>query len=298
MAHNFFTFLFLGYPVTVSSYTKIVDGRATFGAVTQGMQVTYYNGRILRYGENPFGVPNAGTYTLPGSVQTVRNAAGYDQTMSTYTRIVNGVATYGTVTIGAMQTYYIPNNNANSNTFLDSGMKSITYEHTNDSDIHSSGVFWLINNNHCSLDHWLFLETIIQGLGKNIARELFVLNGCWFLVVAFLSLNFLRCQTLEMILAVGTDGVEPTNLSDFLGSLSLSRQCSVKVMSNWTSDSNPPFSRSNFQYQVQTSIWIWIHSVTQKCDQGLIYRSHWRVLRLNLDKFTFEFVFHFFTPKL
>ena len=107
----------------MSSYTKIVDGRATFGAVTQGMQVTYYNGRILRYGENPFGVPNAGTYTLPGSVQTVRNAAGYDQTMSTYTRIVNGVATYGTVTIGVMQTYYIPNNNANSNTFLDSRYK-------------------------------------------------------------------------------------------------------------------------------------------------------------------------------
>jgi hypothetical protein len=100
--------LLSGYPITISSYTKIIDGRATFGAVTQGMQVTYYNGKILPYGQNPFGVPNQGTYTLPGSMQTNR-INGADQTMSTYTRIVNGVATYGTVTISPMQTYFIPN---------------------------------------------------------------------------------------------------------------------------------------------------------------------------------------------
>ncbi|OWA49853.1 hypothetical protein BV898_14390 [Hypsibius exemplaris] len=124
-----------GYPVTISSYTRIIDGRATFGAITQGMQVTMYQGKVLRYGENPFGVPNQGTYTLPGSMQTLR-VNGIDQTMSTYTRIVNGVATYGTVTIGAMQTYFIPNQNptpsfASSNQVQDSMRNAFVQQDSN-----------------------------------------------------------------------------------------------------------------------------------------------------------------------
>lgn len=70
--------------------------------------MTYYNGNIVPYGQNPYGVPNQGTYTLPGNMR-VLNVAGQQQTQSTYTRIVDGVATYGTITIGQMQTYFVPN---------------------------------------------------------------------------------------------------------------------------------------------------------------------------------------------
>jgi hypothetical protein len=94
-----------GYLQTVSSYTRIVDGAATFGAITLAGMQTQYNGRLLQAGQNPFGVPKQGTFTLAGSMETsVMN--GSPVTMSTYTRIVDGVATYGTVTIGSMQTYY------------------------------------------------------------------------------------------------------------------------------------------------------------------------------------------------
>ena len=49
-----------GYPMTVSSYTRIVDGVATFGAVTLAGMQTQFNGRVLQGGQNPFGVPNQG----------------------------------------------------------------------------------------------------------------------------------------------------------------------------------------------------------------------------------------------
>lgn len=100
---------FAGYPVTISSYTKVINGRATFGAVTKGMQMTYYNGNVLPYGQNAFGVPNEGLYTIPGAINYV-NAGGEQQTLSTFTRILNGNPTYATLTIMQMRTIFVPNN--------------------------------------------------------------------------------------------------------------------------------------------------------------------------------------------
>jgi hypothetical protein len=105
-----------GYPMTVSTYTKVMDGVATFGTVTLGGMQTYYNGRLLQPGQNAYGVPNQGTYTIPGAM-AISNLNGYPMTVSTYTKVVNGVATFGTITLGSMQTYYNgrllqPNENA------------------------------------------------------------------------------------------------------------------------------------------------------------------------------------------
>ncbi|XP_055330847.1 uncharacterized protein LOC129583191 [Paramacrobiotus metropolitanus] len=94
-----------GYPYTVSSFTRIVDGAATYGAITLAGLQTYFNNRLLQPGQNPYGVPNVGTYTLNGDMQTIM-ISGYPATVSTYTRIVDGVATYGTITLGQMQTFY------------------------------------------------------------------------------------------------------------------------------------------------------------------------------------------------
>ena len=50
-----------GYAMTLSTYTKVVNGQATFGTVTLGTMQTYYNGKLLAQGENAYGVPNQGT---------------------------------------------------------------------------------------------------------------------------------------------------------------------------------------------------------------------------------------------
>ena len=65
-----------GYPMTVSTYTKIVDGVATYGTVTLGSMQTYYDGRLLQAGENAYGVPNQGIFTLAGQLSQT-NINGY-----------------------------------------------------------------------------------------------------------------------------------------------------------------------------------------------------------------------------
>lgn len=49
-----------GYPYTVSSYTNIINGVSTYGAVTLRTQTTLYGGNTLAYGKNVFNVPNQG----------------------------------------------------------------------------------------------------------------------------------------------------------------------------------------------------------------------------------------------
>ena len=58
-----------GQAVTMSTYTRIVNGVATYGTVTIGSMQTYYQGKLLQPGDNIYGVPNVGTYTLPGTLQ-------------------------------------------------------------------------------------------------------------------------------------------------------------------------------------------------------------------------------------
>lgn len=133
-----------GYPFTVSSFTAIVNGQATYGAVTLAGLQTYFNNRLLRPDENPYGVPNVGTYTLDGQMSTFL-ISGYPATVSTYTKIVNGVATYGTITLGSMQTYYnnkllLPGQNAygvpNSGSYtLDGAMTSFADANGNKSAV-------------------------------------------------------------------------------------------------------------------------------------------------------------------
>ena len=68
-----------------------MDGVATFGTVTLGSMQTYYNNKLLQPGQNAYGVPNQGVYTIPGQM-SVSYLNGYPVTISTYTKIVDGQA--------------------------------------------------------------------------------------------------------------------------------------------------------------------------------------------------------------
>ena len=95
-----------GIPYTASTYTRFVDGAATYGTITLAGLQTYYNDQLLQPGQNAFGVPNQGTFSLAGRMMS-SYMNGNPVVMSTYTRIVDGVATYGTVSIILHRSYIV-----------------------------------------------------------------------------------------------------------------------------------------------------------------------------------------------
>ena len=50
--------------------------------------------------------PVIDTFFCPGAMRTTISSDGMAYTLSSYTRIINGVPTIGVVTLGPIQTYY------------------------------------------------------------------------------------------------------------------------------------------------------------------------------------------------